>query len=216
MTTNKITPVMMTCQGYLVVTGATIDSVSELPKWYPGSENKLAPMQLLRVQGFINTRDLEEGTDLLAERESAQEWLLEAGLLEPGAELSGPDLALARSVREAIRALIELGGTDRGGDQLEPLRALAAEHRVRLAVADDGTIGLETPHEKDLSDALFGLLLIIHEAQQDETWSRLKLCANEECQWAFYDRSRNRQGNWCNMAVCGNRLKNREFRARRR
>jgi predicted RNA-binding Zn ribbon-like protein len=44
----------------------------------------------------------------------------------------------------------------------------------------------------------------------------LKVCANSECQWAFYDRSRNQQGNWCDMAVCGNRLKNRQLRARRR
>ena len=33
--------------------------------------------------------------------------------------------------------------------------------------------------------------------------------------WAFYDRSRNHGGTWCDMASCGNKLKNREFRARR-
>ena len=33
---------------------------------------------------------------------------------------------------------------------------------------------------------------------------------------AFYDRSRNHGGTWCDMASCGNKLKNREFRARRR
>ncbi|MBV9917386.1 MAG: CGNR zinc finger domain-containing protein [Solirubrobacterales bacterium] len=29
-------------------------------------------------------------------------------------------------------------------------------------------------------------------------------------------RSRNQQGHWCDMAVCGNRIKNRKLRARRR
>ena len=53
-------------------------------------------------------------------------------------------------------------------------------------------------------------------ALADGTWSRLKLCANPDCDWAFYDRSRNRQGAWCTMEVCGNRLKNRRFRARAR
>ena len=77
-------------------------------------------------------------------------------------------------------------------------------------------MALENSRTADVGDALFGLLLIIRAAQQDGTWKRLKACANPECAWAFYDRSRNQQGSWCEMAVCGNRLKNRQFRARRR
>ena len=49
----------------------------------------------------------------------------------------------------------------------------------------------------------------------DGTWPRLKACPRASCQWAFYDRSRNHGGTWCDMATCGNKLKNREFRARR-
>ena len=41
----------------------------------------------------------------------------------------------------------------------------------------------------------------------DGTWSRLKACREDDCHWAFYDRSRNRSGQWCVMAVCGNRNK---------
>ena len=63
-------------------------------------------------------------------------------------------------------------------------------------------------------DGLLGLLLTVRDAQADGSWSRLKLCANPDCGWAFYDRSRNQQGAWCSMATCGNRLKNRRFRAR--
>jgi predicted RNA-binding Zn ribbon-like protein len=42
----------------------------------------------------------------------------------------------------------------------------------------------------------------------------MRVCANPDCRWVFYDRSRNQQGHWCDMAVCGNRLKNRRLRAR--
>ena len=56
----------------------------------------------------------------------------------------------------------------------------------------------------------------MRDAQRDGSWARLKACANDECQWAFYDRSRNHGGTWCEMSACGNKLKNREFRARRR
>jgi predicted RNA-binding Zn ribbon-like protein len=187
--------------------------MSELPAWYPGdNEVKPAPMPLLLVQGFVNTRDLEEETDLLVDLAPARRWLVEAGLLEPAAGLTPSELEQARSVREAIRSLIEDGGEDR----LESLRKLAEAHRVRLTVAKDGAIGLANARNENLGDALFELLLIIHRAQRDGSWPRLKICENAECQWAFFDRSRNQQGSWCNMAVCGNRLKNRELRARRR
>ena len=172
-------------------------------------------MPLLRVQGFVNTRDLEDATDLLDKPGTARRWLLDAGLLDAAAELSASDLELARGVREAIRTLIESDGAAADG-LLGPLRQLASSHRARLRVAEDGTIGLENSRRGELGDGLFELLLIIHRAQQDGTWSRLKICANDECQWAFFDRSRNQQGSWCNMAICGNRLKNRELRARRR
>ena len=78
---------------------------------------------------------------------------------------------------------------------------------------DDGQVLLNASGDS-LRDRLVDLLLIIRDAQGDGTWARLKACANDECQWAFYDQSRNRGGTWCKMAVCGNNLKNREFRAR--
>ena len=63
-------------------------------------------------------------------------------------------------------------------------------------------------------DRLVYLLLIVRDAQRDGTWALLKACANDECQWAFYDKSRNHGGTWCEMSSCGNKLKNRAFRAR--
>ena len=212
MTSNYLTLVMMTCQGILLVTGARIRWVSELPSWYPGTETKPAPMPLLRVQGFVNTRDVEDGTDLLSDAVTARNWLIDAGLLNETAELTDSDIERARDVREAIRSLIEDGPSHRVG----PLRDLAGAHRTRLRVADDGTVELENARHDGLGDGLFELLLIIHRAQQEGTWTRLKVCGNPDCQWAFFDRSRNQQGSWCNMAMCGNRLKNRELRARRR
>jgi predicted RNA-binding Zn ribbon-like protein len=170
-------------------------------------------MPLLLVQGFVNTRDVEDETDLLGELSTARSWLVGAGLLDANAPLSESDLELARAVREAIRALIDEGEAP---DAVKPLRAVAAAHRARLSVGEDGALGLENAGRGELGDGLFELLLIVHRAQEDGSWSRLKICANPDCQWTFFDRSRNQQGNWCNMASCGNRLKNRQLRARRR
>ena len=60
------------------------------------------------------------------------------------------------------------------------------------------------------------LLAIAFQSQIEGTWPRLKLCRNPDCRWAFYDSSRNRSGSWCRMGQCGNRLKNRAYRERRR
>lgn len=201
----------------------------DLPRWYPdASEAKPAPMPLLRVQAFLNTLDTEEDVDLLADPATARDWLAQAGLIEPHPHGTAPEpepelepeleLELAREVRESIRGLLQtrVNEHDDARRLVAPLRELAASRRARLTVADNGVLGLENARHDDLRDGLFGLLLIIRGAQEDGTWSRLKVCVNPACRWAFYDRSRNQQGSWCDMAVCGNRIKNRQLRARRR
>jgi len=80
---------------------------------------------------------------------------------------------------------------------------------------DEGT-GSLAPVRPGLDGALGRLLAIAHGAMHDGTWSRLKACPAEDCEWAFYDSSKNRSRTWCNMAVCGNREKARAFRARHR
>jgi predicted RNA-binding Zn ribbon-like protein len=184
--------------------------ITSVPTWYPGGE-KPAPMPLMLVQAFLNTLDLEQGTDLLDDGEAARAWLLDSGLLAPGAEVSGVGLAFAREVRESIRGLLS-----HDASRLGPLRELAETHRARLAVGDGGLLSIENARKESLNDGLFELVLIIRASQEEGTWNRLKACANPDCAWVFYDRSRNQQGNWCEMAVCGNRLKNRNLRARRR
>ncbi|HUA47637.1 MAG TPA: CGNR zinc finger domain-containing protein [Solirubrobacteraceae bacterium] len=193
--------------------------MSAVPSWFPASETKPAPMPLLVVQAFVNTLDLEDGTDLLGDPRTARDWLVDARLLDPAARPSASGLELAREMRESLRRLLRRDGHAVGGIddvELTPLRKVAATRRARLTVGEGGAIELENARNQDLGDALFQLLLIVHGAQEDGTWERLKVCANDECQWAFFDRSRNQQGNWCDMAVCGNRLKNRQLRARRR
>ncbi len=187
------------------------------PSWVPPGL-KQAPMPLLRVQAFVNTRDLDAGTDLLAGAGTAGPWLRAAGLLGPDAEVSEAALRPAREVRESIRALLirNSGGEPGGQDDLGPLRDLAGRETLRLAVAADGAIGLAPAAAGRLADGLLGLLLTIRDAQQDGTWPRLRACGNPDCLWAFYDRSHSRQGSWCEMSSCGNLMKNRSLRARRR
>jgi predicted RNA-binding Zn ribbon-like protein len=59
------------------------------------------------------------------------------------------------------------------------------------------------------------LLIAVQAAVADGTWKRLKICADDECGWAFFDASKNQSRNWCEWG-CGNRAKTRSYRARRR
>jgi predicted RNA-binding Zn ribbon-like protein len=197
-----------------------------LPSWASHLEQKLAPPPLLLVQAYVDTLDLDLGTDMFARAEEAHAWLADAGLIDAAAS-AGPaspgfasDLRLAREVRASIRALIAHNTSDQDepvtGDELRPLEQAGREGQPRLQVAPDGQVRLEAEAPAGrVAGGLLGLLLIIRDAQADGSWDRLKLCGNPDCRWAYYDRSHSRRGAWCDMASCGNRLKNRNLRARR-
>ncbi|SRR5258706_4802246 len=180
-------------------------------------EDKPAPQPLLAVQSFVNTRDLEYGTDLLADGGTANEWLRESGLLGPGGTADAGELRAAREFRESMRAVLARNGRGPtpGASDLGPLETVARASRPRLTIDPAGRVQLDSGPDGSLADGLTGLLLIMRDAQHDGTWLRLKICGNPDCLWAFYDRSHSRRGAWCDMASCGNLIKNRNLRARR-
>jgi predicted RNA-binding Zn ribbon-like protein len=186
-----------------------------LPRWVPDIETKPAPMPLLLLQSYVNTYEGDTDVDLLGDLETARGWLGEAGLLgeEP---LTMAHLEVARRVREALRDLLvqNAGGPRPTSDQLEPLVRLAAESRFVPVLSGAGRVDLQ-PGVGAGGIELAGLLLIVRDAQSDGTWKRLKACRNDDCRWAFYDRSHAERGAWCDMATCGNRIKNRNLRSRR-
>ena len=191
--------------------------VAEPTRWLADDESKPAPGPLLRVQALVNTIELPAGPDRLADPDDARPWLIDNGLMAPDADVGAADLQLLRDVREALRALLMRngGGPSPTEAELAPLRAVAAGGAARAEVDTDGVVGLAAAGDS-VAERLVELVLIIRDAQRDGSWARLKVCANDECRWAFYDRSRNHGGTWCEMSACGNKLKNREFRARRR
>ena len=84
---------------------------------------------------------------------------------------------------------------------------------LRIAVDDAGRTALE-PERGGVDGAVAALLGILHEAQLTGDWQRMKAC--RQCEYAFFDRSKNRSAAWCAMSVCGNRTKNRAYYRRRR
>jgi predicted RNA-binding Zn ribbon-like protein len=170
----------------------------------PGGRPK-APGRLALLQRFINTwnHDLPAEWDRIGDGEKAAAWLAEKGLA--GDPVSDEEAAQLRELREAVRKLVI-------GDP-EPLRALRLRLPLIVAVDSSGRTALE-PAVGGIEGAAATLLGILHEAQLGDEWSRMKAC--RQCEYAFYDRSKNRSAAWCAMSICGNRTKNRTYYRRRR
>jgi predicted RNA-binding Zn ribbon-like protein len=192
--------------------------IMTMPSWVSGEESKPAPMPLLLVQSFVNTWDGDHNSDLLLDPATARDWLTEAGLWGADRAPDPAELHRARAIREGIRAMLAAnsGGPAPNPDDLEPLQAVARTERPALQVDRDGHVTLDPDPPDDPAAGLLTLLLVIRDAQRDGTWPRLKACGNPDCRWAFYDRSHSQVGAWCDMATCGNRIKNRRLRQRPR
>jgi predicted RNA-binding Zn ribbon-like protein len=189
-----------------------------MPSWVPGEETKPAPMPLLLVQSFVNTWDGDHGSDLLLDPAAARDWLTDAGLWNAERAPDPAELHLARGVREGIRAILvaNSGGPQPEPGDLQPMQDVAHASRPALQLGPAGQVSLGPEPAGPSGAALVTLLLAIRDAQRDGTWPRLKACGNPDCRWAFYDRSHSRAGAWCDMASCGNRIKNRRLRQRQK
>jgi predicted RNA-binding Zn ribbon-like protein len=181
------------------------------------AQAKEAPGELALVRAFVNSLDLDEGTDALADAAALGAWLAARGLLKKGATARPADVRRATDLREALRELL-LSNND--GRPVPPAAAralddVAARAHLRLRVGAGGSARLEA--EGDGVDGALGrLLVIVYRAMEGGTWPRLKACRNDTCRWAFFDHSKNRSGHWCSMEVCGSQHKARTYRQRRR
>ena len=193
-------------------------SLMSIPSWVPDQETKPAPMPLLLVQSFVNTWDGDHGSDLLLDPAAARDWLNRAGLWSADRAPDPAELDLARGVREGIRAMLVAngGGPQPTPDSLQAMRAVARDSRLAPHVGPGGQVSLAAEPAGQVEAGLLALLLVIRDAQHDGSWQRLKACGNPDCRWAFYDRSHSRAGAWCDMATCGNLIKNRRLRQRQR
>ena len=182
-----------------------------------GEERPAAPGQLEVVRQFINTADLDPGKEELGDLAALASWLRKHGLIAARDRLAAGDLERALSVREGLRNLLETRASGAlEADSPRALNELLSGTLLRVAFEPDGTPALAPAVRSPLDGALAQLLAIVVRAAGDGSWSRLKVCADHGCLWAFYDQSRNRSRSWCSMAACGNRAKGREYRRRQR
>jgi predicted RNA-binding Zn ribbon-like protein len=170
------------------------------------------PEPLRLVESFLNSVDVESGADDLRSVESFRRWLGDHGRAAAGDADPEADLALARELRDELRAETEThhhGGTrDRSR-----LAELAGGVRLVARFEPDGTVRL-VPPDGGVPGFLGEVLAAVALAAHDGSWRRLKICPAGDCRVVYYDLSRNSSRRWCSMEVCGNRNKTRAYRQR--
>lgn len=173
-----------------------------------------APEPLRVVQSLVNTRDYEYDNEWIANVAELRAWLNGNGLGAFARGLRDADVERIHKIREGLRALL-LANNHAAPDRadIQALTALAREASLSVAVRGDGRLDL-VAREGGIDGAISEILGVVVVAAVDGTWSRLKACPN--CHWAFYDRSKNRSASWCSMALCGNRLKTKSYRQRKK
>jgi predicted RNA-binding Zn ribbon-like protein len=193
---------------------ATLPPIAEPPA--PTPQKKPAPGELEVLRRFVNTYDVGDDIDGIDTPETLRDWLADRGLLARTERLDEDDVRQARSVREAMRALFRSNnGFELDPRALETLNNAARSAEVVVSFGDAGTPQL-SPIRPGFQGALGRLLGVAFRAMAEGTWQRLKSCSAHDCDWAFYDASKNRSGTWCDMQTCGNRAKARGYRERHR
>jgi predicted RNA-binding Zn ribbon-like protein len=169
---------------------------------------QVKPEELQLVCDFVNTLDLEEGADELADAAGLGRWLRARGLWS--GRPSTDDAAFAREAREALRELMR-ANNDCDADREQATAVLdAVARRAGITVRfDRGSVRLVAP-----TGGIGAVVAAAGQAMADGSWRRLKACRSDSCRWGFVDGARNRSRQWCSMRVCGNREKARTYRRR--
>jgi predicted RNA-binding Zn ribbon-like protein len=183
------------------------------------------PEEIRLVNEFLNTLDLEkfgehaekpeEERDELRSVEGLRAWLVERGLLAEGEPIAESDRELAVRVRDALRGAAWANVRREDGCSPDAANPVLEELPLLVRLDEDLRPDL-VPGSGGVKGALGRILADAAVAASRGTWARLKICAAEDCRWAYYDHSKSRTGRWCSMQVCGNRHKTRRYRRRRR
>ena len=169
------------------------------------------PPAIAVVRDFVNTTDRETGTDDLTSPADLTRYLHERDLMPRAGRATSQDLEEAIRLRTGLRRALELNHDGDAAALPELADALAAQS-VSLTWSPKGAV--LTTKESGARGGIARIAIAAQTAAADGIWWRLKICAWDECEWAYYDHSKNRSRNWCEYG-CGNKVKTRAYRARR-
>jgi predicted RNA-binding Zn ribbon-like protein len=184
------------------------------------------PDALAHLYDFANTTDLRrfvhngiqhQAADELASPRDLANWMKLNGLVTHSVNVTTKAFGAAIELRASIRAFLAKESAERHLDREIIQRLNRAVQPFPLTVRASASNGMVL--ESARNDALASLCPVVaqlYDGSANGTLSRLKICASEECQRVFFDRSKPGTRRWCQAALCGNRMKTRAYRRRKK
>jgi predicted RNA-binding Zn ribbon-like protein len=192
------------------------------------------------VLDLVNTLDHRFGDDgpveLLADYGALLRFAQQTELLHPAQvrlltksvkpQAAAGALRLVRELREALAAAF-YGSLERRPPPAPEVRTLerhflaSEQHRElqwREAATPNGQPGIVWQWGRFEKEAELPVWILAQRAAQlmlSDSMQRVRACGADTCRWLFLDTSKNHTRRWCNMRICGNRMKARRFQARR-
>lgn len=182
---------------------------------------------MLLWEDFINsywrdwrTGDRSKDRDRLDEPEWLAKWLEQQKLPAAGPALPA-ELAQLKQLRgllwDEVQKLVQ--GEPPGTALLEQLNEyMDGGPVVRTVVwnsAGEAGISLH-PQRADWKQIIAEIAASFASALLEKETSRFRICGNPDCLWVYYDDTRNRSKRYCDDKLCGNLMKVRRFRARKK
>lgn len=178
-------------------------------------------------EDFINsywrnwrTSDRSKDRDRLEDEKWLMEWLKQHNL-QAAAPPQPDELKQLKQLRgllwEEVQRLVQGAQTD--AKLLEQLNLYMGKGpAIRQVVwKTDGQAELALlPERADWEQIMAEIAASFAAALLEKETARFRICGNPDCLWVYYDDTRNRSKRFCDDKLCGNLMKVRRFRARKK
>jgi predicted RNA-binding Zn ribbon-like protein len=124
-----------------------------------------------------------------------------------------------RELREALAEILyaAVAGKSPSGSSVRKLEACLNEASAQQQLHWEGAkLEWKLPQFPSLAAPFWLLTLSAGQFITSDQMQLLHECGNDECRWLFLDTSKNHTRRWCDMKICGNRMKARRFKAQHR
>lgn len=173
---------------------------------------------------FINSfwRDWR-GSGRSEDRLDREDWLrafLETWDLPAADPPTTQERRALKEFRTLLLGLAERAAAGQGLDDagLRELNRVMREGPVirELAAVDEAYALQERPVGRDWRQVMAEVAGSFAVTLAEGDPGRVRMCANRDCRWVFYDDTRNRSKRFCDDRACGNLVRVRRFRARQK
>jgi predicted RNA-binding Zn ribbon-like protein len=130
------------------------------------------------------------------------------------------EMAAMKQLRTDLYRMVEklVSGSRPGSEELHELNRVMAAGAVFRQIAPDGDgyrLDL-TAAGQNWPQVMADIAASFAKSLAEGEPSRFRICDNPDCLWVYYDDTRNRSKRYCDDKMCGNLMKVRRFRARKK